>query len=530
MGVPVPTYPLRHVFPTVHRIAAPGFSGFITIRHCYTSLTKGNTQVTPGRLGLVQLGTAPAPCPRSFTARSNMSVFTRSRTAGFLGGIAIVGASALVLVGCSAGGTGGATSEAPSEERDLTLKIGTILPQTGTLAFLGPPEEAGVGLAAQDINDAAVGIDDPRHRLGRLGRHRQQGLRDHDPEAHLRGRVGRGRRRLVGRDQALPRRRRRRRHHHVLAGQHVARLHRRGTTTASTGAPLRPTRCRARSSATWSPKTATRTSRSCTRTTRTAPGLNKVFQDTFTGTGGTIVEEQSYNTGDTTFDAQISAILASAPDAIVLITFDEIYTIGPGADRGGLPRRPALPRRRQPEELRFGREVAGRSQLEGAKGTTPAGPATPEDFQGRLNDWWTGEGNAELTDFSYANESYDAVILLALASLAANSTDPAEIAAHLQEVSGGSGDGEKCTEFAECADIILGGGTRGLRRLLGPDHVRRERRPDRGHDRCLPVRSRQPEQAHRPLSRPQRRAPERSGALSLCGSERASVPRGDDPL
>ena len=106
--------------------------------------------------------------------------------------------------------------------------------------------------------------------------------------------------------------------------------------------------------------------------------------------------------------------------------------------------------------------------MEGAKGTTPAGPATPEDFQGRLNDWWTGEGNAELDDFSYANESYDAVILLALASLAANSTDPAEIAAHLQEVSGGTGDGEKCSEFTECADIILGGGTADYDGFSGP--------------------------------------------------------------
>ena len=36
-----------------------------------------------------------------------MSVFTRSRTASILGGIAIAGASALVLAGCSGGGGGG---------------------------------------------------------------------------------------------------------------------------------------------------------------------------------------------------------------------------------------------------------------------------------------------------------------------------------------------------------------------------------------------------------------------------------------
>ena len=37
---------------------------------------------------------------------------------------------------------------------DGTLKIGTLLPQTGSLAFLGPPEFAGVDLAVKDINDA----------------------------------------------------------------------------------------------------------------------------------------------------------------------------------------------------------------------------------------------------------------------------------------------------------------------------------------------------------------------------------------
>jgi ABC-type branched-subunit amino acid transport system substrate-binding protein len=38
------------------------------------------------------------------------------------------------------------------------VKIGTLLPQTGSLAFLGPPEFAGVKLAAQDIN-AAGGVN-----------------------------------------------------------------------------------------------------------------------------------------------------------------------------------------------------------------------------------------------------------------------------------------------------------------------------------------------------------------------------------
>ena len=88
-----------------------------------------------------------------------MSVFakasaSRSARAAWTG-IAIAGVSALLLTACSSGAPAPAESEAPTGdagealpiaegERDLALKLGTILPQSGTLAFLGPPEEAGV--------------------------------------------------------------------------------------------------------------------------------------------------------------------------------------------------------------------------------------------------------------------------------------------------------------------------------------------------------------------------------------------------
>ena len=39
-----------------------------------------------------------------------------------------------------------------------SFKVGGILPLTGNLAFLGPPEVAGVGLAVSDIN-AAGGVN-----------------------------------------------------------------------------------------------------------------------------------------------------------------------------------------------------------------------------------------------------------------------------------------------------------------------------------------------------------------------------------
>ena len=76
-----------------------------------------------------------------------------------------------------------------------------------------------------------------------------------------------------------------------------------------------------------------------------------------------------------------------------------------------------------------------------------------------MNDAWVARGNAALELNAYGPETYDAVVLLALAALEASSTEGANMAEKLREVSGGSGNGTKCTSFAECADIINGGGT-----------------------------------------------------------------------
>ena len=101
---------------------------------------------------------------------------------------------------------------------------------------------------ANDVNAADTGLTvdvtfgdsgdtDNRHRDRRCRPALAGRLRDH-------------RRRIVGRLEAVHRPDRGGGRHPVLAGQHVGRLHRRTTTTACTCAPLRPTCCRARCSAT----------------------------------------------------------------------------------------------------------------------------------------------------------------------------------------------------------------------------------------------------------------------------------------
>ena len=60
-------------------------------------------------------------------------------------GALVVGLS-MVAAACGGGDT--------FEKGDGVLRLGGLLPETGNLAFLGPPEFAGVELAVKEINEA----------------------------------------------------------------------------------------------------------------------------------------------------------------------------------------------------------------------------------------------------------------------------------------------------------------------------------------------------------------------------------------
>ncbi|HEY1135512.1 MAG TPA: ABC transporter substrate-binding protein [Nocardioides sp.] len=86
--------------------------------------------------------------------------------------------------------------------------------------------------------------------------------------------------------------------------------------------------------------------------------------------------------------------------------------------------------------------------LEGVRATYP-GSDLADDFRDRL----LGV-NADLTDFTYGAESYDAVVVAALAAIAAGNDSGTAIASQLQAV---TAEGEKCTDFAACAELLAAG-------------------------------------------------------------------------
>lgn len=92
--------------------------------------------------------------------------------------------------------------------------------------------------------------------------------------------------------------------------------------------------------------------------------------------------------------------------------------------------------------------------LEGMKGTTPLVDLSA-DFKKKMNDTWVKAGNKDLGGtFNYGAETYDAVVIIALAAEKAK-TDGIDYA---KEINGITRTGEKCKDFQSCKAIIAKGG------------------------------------------------------------------------
>lgn len=87
-------------------------------------------------------------------------------------------------------------------------------------------------------------------------------------------------------------------------------------------------------------------------------------------------------------------------------------------------------------------------ELAGMKGTTPLVDLSDE-FKSRLT-----EVNADLEDFNYAAESYDATVIISLAVAKAGDDG----IAYASEINGITRGGEKCETFADCMAIIAADG------------------------------------------------------------------------
>ena len=182
-------------------------------------------------------------------------------------------------------------------------------------------------------------------------------------------------------------------------------------------------------------------------------GLRNFTEETFEAAGGKCVygckgDGDEFPAGQTTFSAEVQAVTAANPDAIVIVAFDETKSIVPELAASGWDMSKTYFVDGNLSD--YGADFEP-GTLEGAQGTLP-GQDPDQGFKDQLVAG-TAVQRRRLKDFSYGAESYDATILSALAATKGGSNDSMTVQKNFAAVSGAT-DGEECTTYADCLALL----------------------------------------------------------------------------
>ncbi|MFI7704801.1 ABC transporter substrate-binding protein [Nonomuraea sp. NPDC049480] len=368
----------------------------------------------------------------------------------------VVAAACLALAACSGGGTtavpeaSGTASASPSAmgKGDGTLKIGTLLPQTGSLAYLGPPMFTGVDLALKEINEAGGVLGKPVAKSDTDSGDTTTNIASQSADKLLAQKVDA----IVGAasssvsESVIDK----------IVGAGVLQFSPANTSDAFTSidddglyfrtAP--PDKLQGRVLGDLVVSDGNDTIGILAMQDTYGSGLADQVTETAEAAGGTVVERVDYDPKAADFSADVAKIKAKNPKGIVLIGFQETAKVVNELVKQGLTADKHKWYMVDGNMSNTNFVKAPKGTLDGVKGTLP-GAAAPEAFQKRLL-----TVRADLTEFTYAAESYDAVTLIALAAELAKDDSGAAIAAKLVDISKG---GEKCTGFKQCVDLLKAG-------------------------------------------------------------------------
>jgi branched-chain amino acid transport system substrate-binding protein len=360
----------------------------------------------------------------------------------------VAAASALVLAACGGGDdTKGGDDSGKVAKGDGVLTVGTLLPSTGDLAFLGPPEFAGVDLAVKDINEAG----------GVLGKDVAQSKAD-SGDGTPKIAPGSVDKLLSAKSDVI-----------VGAASSSVSLSVIDKIISAGVVEFSPANT----------STAFDTYDDKGLYFRTAPSDvlqgnvlgNLVLQDgakniailarqeaygealadnvekTIKDQGGNVAAKVLYSVDATSYTSEVQKIKDAKPDAIVLIAFNETTKIIPEFESAGIGPQDVQTYFVDGNTADYSKDFP-KGTLKGVKATYP-GAELKDDFKNRML-----EVDPKLKDYTYGPESYDATVLSALAAEQAKNDSGAAIAAELIKV---SRDGEKCATYADCLKLVKAG-------------------------------------------------------------------------
>ncbi|MFI2370813.1 ABC transporter substrate-binding protein [Streptomyces sp. NPDC018833] len=361
-----------------------------------------------------------------------------------------LGAAALVVAACGSSGGGGA-SAAVAREEDGELKLGYVLPETGQLAFLGPPQIQSMKFAIKAINDAGGVLGKPIPAVVSGDEAGQEAVAAQSADRVLASGVDA----IIGA---------------AASGMSLAFIDRvtgagvvqcSGSNTAPTftdyddgGFYFRT----APSDVLQAPVLADVVQGDghdrvalVARADDYGRGLLESTRDALEKGGTEVAVAETYDPKATNYDQLVQQVRNANPDAVVVISFEEGAQIlqglieagvGPqqigvyGADGLRSAELPSLVAPKNPE------------RLAGMKGTAPASASNAE-YVKQLRAF-----APELKELQFAPQVFDCVTTIALAAEKAKSDDPGTFA---KEMVGVTKDGDKCTSFAACKELLADG-------------------------------------------------------------------------
>ncbi|TDB98593.1 amino acid ABC transporter substrate-binding protein [Nonomuraea longispora] len=384
--------------------------------------------------------------------------------------LAVAAAASLALTACGGGGDGtsaqqsepassSAASSAPAAKGDGTLTLGTVLPQTGSLAFLGPPEFAGVDQAVKEINDAGGVLGEPVKAVHTDSGDTTTNIASQSVDKLLAQKVDA----IVGAasssvsESIIDK----------VTGAGVvqfspANTSDKFTTIKDQGLYFRtapPDKLQGRVLGDLIAADGNDTIGILAMQDSYGSGLADQVTKTAEEAGASIAERVDYDPKAPEFSADVARIKAKNPKAVVLIGFEEGAKVIAELVKQGLSADKVKWYMVDGNMSNTNYVKMPKGTLTGVKGTIP-GAEAPDDFRKKLK-----KLNPELDDFTYSAESYDAANLIALAAEAAKDDSGASIASKLAEVSKG---GEKCKTFKECAALLKEGEDIDYEGISGP--------------------------------------------------------------
>ena len=329
--------------------------------------------------------------------------------------------------------------------------VGTLLPETGTLAFLGPPEVAGVQLAINDVNEAGGVLEQPVTLIPGDSGDTTTDTANTTVDRLLAG----GSDVIVGAASSS------------VSLKVIDKIASAGVVQFSPAntsdqfvcypdkgqyfrtAPTDVLQAQALSQLIAQDGAQRVSILALNDPYGTGLAANTADNLEEAGIAADQIQTTIYDPNAQSFNAEVDGVKNFNPDAVAIIGFEEsakiitrMHEIGIGPSDGTLV---------YGVDGNMGNalgESVAPGLLDTMRGTTPL-TDVGTGFQDRLK-----VVDPALVDFNYAGESYDAVIISALAAEQAKSTAGTDIAANINSV---TKDGTKCTSYAECLPLVKAG-------------------------------------------------------------------------